>query len=154
MLQPNLGTIDALPIDVPKLSDPAVLTDLPFPFPGPIPMRFQLDGHKRFKFRGRHTFETLYQAFRHMNPEQNRRLHFHGSLGTGKSYLIAAMVCLLKKEGRTVVYIPDCYELLLSEPPSLYVLKALTLTFKSDPNLVSEIQKLAHTAVNQHLDLG
>jgi len=148
-VQPNSGDINALSIDVPKLSDPAVLTDLPFPFAGLI----QSDGHKRFKFCRRHTFETLYQPFKHMNLEQDRRLHFHGSLGAGKSYLIAAMVCLLKKEDRTVIYIPDCYELLLSELPSLYVLEALSLTFNTGPNLGSEIRKLAHMAVNQYTDL-
>ncbi|KAF8458180.1 hypothetical protein BGX38DRAFT_651101 [Terfezia claveryi] len=147
------SSINALSIDVSTLSNPAVVTELPFPFPGPMPQRFQDEGDKRFKFRGRQTFSTLYQAFQKMNLTQNRRLHFHGSLGAGKSYLIAAMVCLLKKEGRTVVYLPDCYELLLSEPPSLYVVNALCLTFHSDPNLRSDIRKLAHTAVHQHLDL-
>jgi len=57
------------------------------------------------------------------------------------------MVCLLKSERRTVVYIPDCYELLLSEPPSLYVLEALSLTFHSDLYLGPEIRSLARTAV-------
>ena len=28
-------------------------------------------------------FETLYQAFKGMNVEQDRRLHFHGSFGAG-----------------------------------------------------------------------
>lgn len=94
----------------------------------------------------------LHQVFKYMNLEQDRRLHFYGSFGAGKSYLVSAMVCLLKKEGRTVVYIPDYYELLLSGPPSLYVLKALSLTFNSNPYLGSEIRRLARTAVDQYFD--
>ena len=93
-------------------------------------------------------FKKIHEAFKSMNLKQDRQLHFHGSFGSGKSHMMAALVCLLKREGRTVVYLPDCYELFLSEP-SLYVIKALSLTFNNDPHLRSEVRRLAHVSVGK-----
>ena len=78
-----------------------------------------------------------------INPKQQRRLHLHGTLGAGKSHLLAALVCLLKKQGTIVVYLPDCYELLMAEPPCLYVLTALFMAFHNDMHLAKEISNLA-----------
>jgi len=50
-----------------------------------------------------------------MNAMQNNRLHLHGALRAGKSYLLARLVSQLKREGMRVVYLPDCYELLLCD---------------------------------------
>jgi hypothetical protein len=47
-----------------------------------------------------------------MNRKGNRRNHFHGMLGAGKSHLLAALACLLRREGKLVVFIPNCNELL------------------------------------------
>ena len=77
-----------------------------------------------------------------MDPLRNNRIHLHGTLGSGKSYLLAALVCLLKREGRRVVYVPDCYELLLCEPAALYMLPAMYSAFHNDSLLGDQIKEL------------
>jgi hypothetical protein len=42
------------------------------------------------------------------------KLYLYGSSGGGKSHLLAALVCHLVREGKRVVYIPDCRELVES----------------------------------------
>ena len=39
---------------------------------------------------------------------KTRKLLLHGTAGFGKSHIVAALVCLLIKQGRLVVYLPDC----------------------------------------------
>ncbi|KAF8460210.1 hypothetical protein BDZ91DRAFT_799133 [Kalaharituber pfeilii] len=77
-----------------------------------------------------------------MNPRQRKRVHFYGMLGAGRSHLLAALVCLLCKEGIPVVYLPDCYELLTSEPPELYLITALFASFSNDTDLSEEVTEL------------
>ena len=67
-------------------------------------------------------------------PQQSRcgsggtRLYFlHGTFGAGKSYLLAALACLLVKERMSVVYLPDCRAMLRN--PFEYLRAALELTF-------------------------
>jgi len=47
-----------------------------------------------------------------MNVEQDRLLYFHGSIGAGGVISGCSNGVPTKEEGRTVVYIPDYYELL------------------------------------------
>ena len=67
-----------------------------------------------------------------MNPLQDKEGYLDWVLGSGKSYLLAALACLQRKEGFYVVYLPDCYELLISSPPGLHVMAALYATFRHD----------------------
>ncbi|KAF8431713.1 hypothetical protein BGX38DRAFT_1177614 [Terfezia claveryi] len=39
--------------------------------------------------------------------------YLHGTQGSGKSHILAALTCLLMKKGHRVVYIPDCRALIL-----------------------------------------
>ncbi|KAF8430900.1 hypothetical protein BGX38DRAFT_1230439 [Terfezia claveryi] len=54
----------------------------------------------------------------------------HGTVGAGKSHLLAAITCLLIKEGHKVVYLPDCRSLLKNTFG--YLRSALRLTFHKD----------------------
>ena len=87
----------------------------------------------------------IYEQVKKMNAMQCNRLHLHGTLGAGKSYLLAALVCQLQREGVRVVYLPDCYELLLCEPPVLYILPSLYSAFYQDPVLGRKVNELAQT---------
>ena len=62
-----------------------------------------------------------------MDPKTNNRLHINGALGAGKPRLLAALACVLWKNGKTIVYLPDCCHLLLQEPPCMCVVEALQL---------------------------
>ncbi|KAI5792571.1 hypothetical protein DFH27DRAFT_654987 [Peziza echinospora] len=124
-----------LSVDAVKLSQPGFSCRLPFPYIGAVPERFHLDQGSQFEYFGRHRFAELYKIAKQMNPRQGKRVHLYGTLGSGKSHLLAALVCMLRKEGLRVVYLPDCYELLISNPPGWYVLKALYATFRHDVDL-------------------
>ena len=132
------------------LSDPAKETPLPFPYIGTVPKRFHLQNKASglFTFHGRVIWKTLYNAAKNMDPRQNNRLHLHGTLGAGKSHMLAALVCQLIKDGTRVAYLPDCCELLLHEPPLLYIIPALYITFHRDPELQKELLDLSKA----HLD--
>lgn len=141
--------IRKLDISCAKLSDPKNMLLLPFPFLGPAPHRFQLDNKNHFKFTGRSMFSTVYDMTKQMNTKQQKRVHIHGTLGVGKSYLLAALVSLLLKEGVRVVYVPDCYELCMSEPPVSYLISSLATSFCKDAELGPEIRTLADTVLDE-----
>jgi len=46
-----------------------------------------------------------------MHILKTRRYLLHGTLGAGKSHLLAVLTCVLRKEGMRVVYLPDCRRL-------------------------------------------
>ena len=147
-----IDQIRNLDISCAVLSDPQRSIALPFPFLGAVPHRFQLDYRCRFKFTGRSIFPTVYDIAKHMNTKQQKQLHIHGTLGAGKSYLLAALVSLLWKEGARVVYVPDCYELLMSEPPVSYLISSLSSCFCNDAELGPEIRKLSHILLDKAYD--
>jgi len=93
--------------------NPSHRQKLPFPFLGEIPSsRFQLDDKGRFLFYGREKFQELYAAVKGMRFQRTRMCFLHGTLGSGKSFMLAALACLLMKEGSKVVFVPDCRALL------------------------------------------
>ncbi|KAF8462175.1 hypothetical protein BDZ91DRAFT_850755 [Kalaharituber pfeilii] len=141
--------INMLSIDAVRLSQPGASFALPFPYPGVVPERFHLGQEGQFEFFGRHKFAELYKVVKDMNPRQRKRVHFHGTLGAGKSHLLAALVCLLRKEGAPVVYLPDCYELLTSEPPELYLITALFASFWNDTDLSEEVTELFNAVLSR-----
>ena len=141
-----------LDISCAALSDPKNSIALPIQFLGAVPHRFQLDHRDRFKFTGQSIFPTVYAMAKHMNTKQQKRLHIHRTLRAGKSYLRAALVSLLWKKGFRVVYVPDCYELLMSEPPVSYVISSLSSYFCKDAELGSEVRKLSHISLDKTYD--
>lgn len=101
---------------------------LPLLFAGQVPTdRFHLDQNRHFEFYGRKIFRNVYDAAKAMNILTSRRLFLHGTLGAGKSHLLAALTCVLRKEGVRVVYLPDCRALL--DNPFRYLRHALRLAF-------------------------
>jgi hypothetical protein len=58
-------------------------------------------------------------------------------MGYGKSHLLAALVCLLIKEGKRVVYIPDCGALVMK--PILTLRAALFPVFYGEPKIIEKI---------------
>ncbi|KAF8416478.1 hypothetical protein BGX38DRAFT_1147612 [Terfezia claveryi] len=135
--------IKALDVKWEQFADPKQCILLPFPYAGVVPKRFQLEGQEHvFRFCGRTAWKPIYEQVKAMNAMQNNRLHLHGTLGAGKSYLLAGLVCQLQREGMRVIYLPDCYELLLCEPPALYILPSLYLAFYQDPVLGDKVKEL------------
>ncbi|KAF8415888.1 hypothetical protein BGX38DRAFT_1245015 [Terfezia claveryi] len=94
-------------------------------------------------------FSTVYDMANQMNTKQQKRVHIHGTLGVGKSYLLAALVSLLWKEGVRVVYVPDFYELCMSEPPVSYLISSLATSFCKDAELGPEIRTLAEALLDK-----
>lgn len=74
--------------------------------------RFSLDIQDRFRFYGRLQFREIYTAAKSLAYRGCRMYYLHGTLGSGKSHILAALTCLLLKEGHRVVYLPDCRALL------------------------------------------
>jgi len=123
---------------------------LPFPSPLTAPERFKLDRNRCFEFYGRLKFRELYEAARSMNYDQ-RRYFFHGVLGAGKSHLLAALACLLMREGEIVVYIPDCSDLLGN--PAEYFRTALEFAYDSREHVRSLLKALRRKVVKEHVAL-
>jgi IstB-like ATP binding protein len=100
------------------LSNPSTFTTLPFPSLLPMPsQRFErkkINGIQRFEYMGRSKFRELQN---HVENEDfldaHESLYLYGTSGSGKSHLLAALVCHLVREGKRVFYIPDCSSLLL-----------------------------------------
>jgi energy-coupling factor transporter ATP-binding protein EcfA2 len=92
--------------------------------------RFDLDNEGRFEYYGREKFRELYNAAMSMNLQGTRKYFLHGTLGAGKSHLLAALACILHKEGRKVVFLPDCREMMGNVFG--YLRSALRLAFTGD----------------------
>jgi hypothetical protein len=58
-------------------------------------------------------------------------------MGYGKSHLLAALVCLLIKEGKCVIYIPDCAALVMK--PIVTLRAALLPVFSGEPKIIEKI---------------
>jgi len=65
-------------------------------------------------------------------------LYLYGSPGAGKSHILAALVCKLIREGKRVVYIPNCHDLLQDFRWSMEL--ALCCAFYDDPESLRAIQ--------------
>ena len=108
--------------------DPRKLLKLPFLFLGPRPIGcFKFDRQGHFLYYGRQRFRQLYDIAIQMRVDGRCLYFLHGSLGVGKSHLLAALACALTKAGKRVVYLPDCWEML--KCPFMYLRSALKLAF-------------------------
>ena len=125
-------------------SDFTQITNLPFPSPLPLPShRFEYKatgGVLYFSYMGRSKFQEL------RNQTENdsfirglESLYLYGSSGSGKSHLLAALVCHLIKKGERVVYIPNCGELLGTVARLGNLRKALRFSFYDDADSLGEI---------------
>ena len=126
--------------DDPKhYADPSKVVDIPFPFIGRIPDRFSLTCSV-FSYMGRENFIKLWDDLGSLQVGvdfsstkskpifQDAKLY--GTLGYGKSHMLAALVSLLIRSGRKVVYVPDCKRFL--ENAFQYMRFSLLMTFFQD----------------------
>lgn len=111
---------NAEPNDLDDHSNPAEMIELPFPYRGcryPY-QRFHLAQNSDFSYMGRREFKRLSGDISRLIEfpwmTTHRELYLYGTLGYGKSYLLAAVVCFLIQRGMNVVYLPDCRALLRS----------------------------------------
>jgi hypothetical protein len=80
---------------------------------------------------GRLQFLQLWQHVLSLNLGTGpSELYVHGTMGYGKSHILAALACLLRRRGRRIVYMPDCRWML--SDAVLYIKSALLCAF-SDP---------------------
>ena len=116
-----------------------MFTTLPFPSPLEIPFqRFEwrnIDNVAGFSYMGRLKFAELYKLMQGSNFLAGyEKIYLHGTSGSGKSHILAALVCRLICERKRVVYIPDC-SLLLADF-TLVIRSALRFAFyDSEPHL-------------------
>ncbi|KAF8535742.1 hypothetical protein BDD12DRAFT_912599 [Trichophaea hybrida] len=125
--------------DIIAYSDPSLTMYLPFLGPSDhMSSRFIYNSDNEFRFRGREPFKKLAELALSLEPAKGRQFLFlHGTLGVGKSHLMAALACYLTRRGKRVVFLPDCLALLKSPLPG--VREALTIAFSDEPLLVDEI---------------
>jgi energy-coupling factor transporter ATP-binding protein EcfA2 len=88
---------------------------------------------------GRGGFTTLLSQVSELILAKTQKLLLHGTAGFGKSHIVAAMVCLLIKQGRLVVYLPDCKVMLKDRVD--YLRAALRLTFHGDKGVQRELME-------------
>jgi len=124
-------------------SNPPNLGHIPFPFLfGQLPVeRFHLEIRPEnphvplFQYMGRESFATVLKA---VNGFQimvgTTRLYIQGTIGYGKSHLLAALAGLLCRTGKRQVFVPDCSQWLAKPLP--YIQSALLCAY-ADPSSAS-----------------
>lgn len=111
-------------------SNPEKVLELPFPFLGTKKPtdRFNTNNNNYFKYIGREKFEIILKDINKMKAGfTNMGYYIYGTMGYGKSHILAAMTCYLIRTGKYVVYLPDCRA--FTYDPLKYIKSALLLTF-------------------------
>jgi hypothetical protein len=133
--------LQAVNPDVNWYSNPRSKGILPFAFLSDrLPIeRFELVDHFPgcdFQYIGRESFDRVWKAVDQLRTTIGRsRIYIHGTMGYGKSHILAALACVLSQRGDRVVYLPDCREMLRGPLP--YLQTALLCAF-ADPSLSSQ----------------
>lgn len=128
--------------DKKKLSTPGVeLIKLPFPTASirkPTD-RFALDTDRNWEYMRHRKFgELLFQVEALIEqPDRASAIWLYGTIGYGKSHILAALVCFLMKSGHRVLFLPDSRAWL--NEPKLYQKDAMKLTWADDPVTLREI---------------
>ena len=138
-LAKSLGGVNYVDSDY---SDPAKKLYLPFPCIDSAPSdRFTISDDGAFTYIDRECFSQVYEAAKALNSTAGiRQIYLKGSMGFGKSYVLAAVWSKLKEDKR-VAYILDC-ALLVSKPVRV-LSSALYLAFRSDREMIKDIAKAA-----------
>lgn len=129
-----------------SLRHPSRWTSLQFPsLFCQLPLdRFHLNPDGTFRFMGRRIFAEVYQTVSSMSWRTGTGYCVQGSLGSGKSHILAALACLLIKEGKKVVYLPDAR--VLARMMVVYTRAALQLTYSDNEELFQQIQAISSPA--------
>jgi hypothetical protein len=129
--------INAQSPDFEEYSNPVIWRRLPFPFVcRSLPNhRFAFsispdsNGHNQFEWMGREGFPPLVHVvgqFKKDGISLSAAL-LHGTVGVGKSHLLAALAVWLRRQGKIVAYLPDCEE--FAKSPIPYMVAALLCAF-------------------------
>jgi hypothetical protein len=96
-----------------------------------VPSRFAVSANNSFPYVGREQFAELWSKWLKIkdNTRRRRAIYVYGSMGYGKSHLLAALACLLVRLGEHVVYLPDCRAML--QDPLEYLQTAFLLAFQN-----------------------
>ena len=123
-----------------SLADPSAYAWLPFPsLKHSIPSRFARQG-RSFYFVGRPQVEDVLKQIKE-RLDAHHHLQWLGTIGYGKSHLLAATACCLLAEGWQVVYVPDCVDL-LDNAVAYHVLQdALLVAFAGNSPHIAAIQQ-------------
>jgi hypothetical protein len=94
-------------------ADPSKLHTLPFPsIRWAQPDRFKIMNDNLFLYSGREIFLQIINLIESClaAPSQNHKINIYGTMGYGKSHILAALACHLMSRDTPVhvVYIPDC----------------------------------------------
>ncbi|KAF8539440.1 hypothetical protein BDD12DRAFT_96983 [Trichophaea hybrida] len=95
--------------------------------------RFAFDTDWNWEYMPRRKFgELLHQVEALIEqPELASAIWLYGTIGYGKSHILAALVCFLMKSGHRVLFLPDCQAWL--DELETYLQKAMKLTWADDP---------------------
>jgi len=87
-----------------------------------------------FLYQGRRQFTSIHATIRAMKDCEltPKTVYLNGCMGVGKSHILAAVVCELRKSGERVLYLPDCEEFVSA--PFSYLQYALAAAFADDAN--------------------
>ena len=123
-----------------NLADPAGNAWLPFPSVNRgIPSRFSRQ-ERSFFFVGRPQLEDVLSQIKD-RQDAHHHLQWLGTIGYGKSHLLAAAACCLLAEGWNVVYIPDCADLLDTTVAYHVLQDALLLAFTGEDTHIAAIEQ-------------
>jgi hypothetical protein len=119
-------------------SDPGKVLNLPFPSPNAKPTRFSMTNNA-FSYMGREKFNSLWTTWLKIKdvPDRYRGIYVYGTMGYGKSHILAAFTCLLMRQGERVIYVPDCRKAL--QTPLTYLRDAFLFAFHDDPECQARI---------------
>jgi hypothetical protein len=98
-------------------SNPQNINPFPFPFVyHQLPVdRFDLSGppESSFAYMGRESFSVVWSEVNGLKTRGGvTRLYINGTMGYGKSHILAVLAGLLSRSKKRTVYMPDCRELL------------------------------------------
>jgi len=129
------------PEDPSVYSDPSRVLSLPFLSQIRRSDRFNLSSTYSFSFMGRESFREVWATI--MKVEKKRlhigAIYVYGSMGFGKSHILAALVCALTRQNRQVIYIPHCGE--AYRDPQYHMERAFLFAFADSPSDVKCISQ-------------
>jgi len=133
--------IRLLPEDPNHYADPHNVNDLPFPSANLVPARFSISKEGKISYMGRECFLQVWNALAGVTEDSQHRqaIYVYGGKGLGKSYIFAALACLLVRQGARVVYLPDCRAMLLDD--LVYLKTALIFAFLDSAAHLEDIQR-------------
>ena len=100
----HLQQLSKIKEDLKEYSDPNIVTQLPFPSVTPVPSCFGIN-RNTFSYMGREMFSQIWSTWLAVKDDDQRyrAIYVYGTQGYGKSYMLAALACLLARQGERVV---------------------------------------------------